>query len=129
MAGGGVRKFFSLGFSPEAQPEARLMLGGGRTGRTRQVAWEVAAWLLAACGIFLRQGLSLPHLGWSIDRLTLGSFLASIVISLAVFPSFMRWVNRKRSKPGLAHVATPFAFGFFLDLTAISLLKIAPHVW
>ena len=114
---------------PQVQAaELPLMLGGGHTKKTRRVTWEVVAWLLVASGIFLRQGLSLPQVAWNLDRLTPGSFLASVVISLAFFPSFMRWMNRKRPQPGVAHVATPFAFGFFLDLTALALLRMVPQL-
>ena len=46
----------------------------------------------------------------------------SVVIALAVFPWLMRKLTKIRSKPGLEHIATAFAFGFFLDLAKVALI-------
>ena len=118
-----IRKHFALGFLPDA---ARVPLALGKPSKSSaaRIRWDLVTWGLLAVGIFIRQGMVLPALDWKIQRLTLGSFLASAAISLAILPMFMRWVNRKRAKPGLAHVATPFAFGFFLDLTRVSVLTL-----
>ncbi len=129
MASGQVfRDYFNLGFSPTQLEEVPLALGGNGRERATKILWEVAAWLLVALGIFLRKALTLPGLGWDVSRFSLPAFLASCAISLAVFPPFMRWVNRRRSKPSFVHVATPFAFGFFLDLTAVAVSQIVPRL-
>lgn len=125
----GVLGVFDLGFfSGDIPTRLPLELGQGSTRHTRRILWEVAGWLLIACGIFVRQALLLPSAQWLTPNLNLGAFLAAAMISLAVFPFFMRRLNRRRPKPGVEHVAIPFAFGFFLDLAATSALKIAPSI-
>ena len=124
-----IRDFFSLGFAvePESQ-EIPLMLGKRRRGRRQKLLWEVAAWLLVAFGIFLRKALDVKHVDMVLSEMTLTAFLASAIIALATFPLFMRWLNRRRPRVGLGHIATPFAYGFFLDMAAVSVLKFAPKL-
>jgi uncharacterized membrane protein (DUF4010 family) len=125
MEHNGFYNFFNLGFFSEVKSEkVRLALGGKDRNKRNRRAWSLFAWFLVACGIFLRNGLSITAVSWNLNNLTIGSFLASCVISLAVFPSFMRWMNKQHPKPGLEHIATPFAFGFFLDLAAVSMFRI-----
>src|SRR4051794_18920375 len=88
-----------------------------RLGRKKSsLKWELAAWVALAAGIFARQGLDLPVLMWRISNVRVGAAVASLVVALAVFPMMMRWLNRRRRRASLEHVAAPFAFGFFLDL-------------
>lgn len=127
---GKIQNYFSLGFSAEPEaPKIPLMLGKKRGGAGKRLLWEVSAWLLVAGGIFSRKALMLNDFVWDWSRLTVGAFLASLVIGLATFPLLMKWLNRRRPKVGLEHFATSFAFGFFLDLAAVSALKIAPKLF
>ena len=124
-----VQDFFDLGFFPAAESsQLPLQLGKPRASHVRRIIWEVAVWLLVACGIFFRQALSVVDAGWDVSRLSAGSFSASVVISLAVFPAVMRWINKRHQDPGIQHIAAPFAFGFFLDLAALSLIRLVPHL-
>lgn len=126
---GRIQNYFSLGFAAEPEgPKIPLMLGKKRKNAGQTLLWEVSAWLLVACGIFSRKALEPGELIWDWSRLTVGAFLASLVIALATFPLLMKWLNRRRPKVGLEHFATSFAFGFFLDLAAVSALKIAPKL-
>jgi hypothetical protein len=98
-------------------------------GRKRStLVWEIAAWVAAAAGIFARQGLDLPVLVWNISNVSPGAAVASIVVALAVFPMMMRWLNRRRRRASLEHVAAPFAFGFFLDLAVIAATKLPASI-
>lgn len=125
-----IQKFFSLGFASQAQPaDVPLMLGKGRRTQRLEILWEVSAWLSVSCGICLRKAIAPSDLTWNGSRLTLGTFLASAVIALATFPPFMKWLNIRRPKVSLEHFATPFAFGFFLDLAAVSAFRIAPKIF
>lgn len=125
-----IQNFFSLGFAVEPEaPKRPLMLGKKGKGRKRKLVWEVAAWLLVACGIFLRKALDVKHLDIVLSQMTVTAFLASAIIALATLPLLMRWLNRRRPKVGLEHIATPFAYGFFLDLAAVSALKFVPKVF
>jgi hypothetical protein len=109
---------FDLGFYPE--PREKLLLGKKKSLTFAQIAWDVTCWILLALGIFLRQGLQIQDLSWRVERLTAGSFAASLVISFALFSMLMRRFNKRRPRPGLLHVTVPFAFGFFLDLAKVS---------
>lgn len=127
-----AKKFLNLGFYPR-DIETELPLQLGKRPKTRsqwlKVRWQIAAWLLVAIGIFVRQGLQFPPITWDVTQLNVGTFLGSLIIALAVFPWFMRWINRKRPEPSLEHAAAPFAFGFFLDLSAlaiVSAIKLVP---
>lgn len=114
---------FDLGFFPNAgQPEERLLLGR-RQLTAAQLSWDIICWIFLALGIFLRQGLEVQALSWHRERLSAASFAASLVISFALFPLVMRHLNRRRPRPNLIHLATPFAFGFFLDLARFSAYK------
>jgi len=129
--------FFDLGFyapddTGEAEPNSTgrgssatggpppLMLGKTKS----PLRWEIAAWLEVAAGIFARQGLDLSALSWKTSNVNVGAAIASIVVALAVFPMAMRWLNRRRRRAGLEHVAGPFAFGFFLNLAVVGAAKI-----
>jgi hypothetical protein len=123
-----IRNYFGLGFVlTPASPELPLMLGKKRPSRRREVLWATAAWFLLACGIFLRKALVILDVSWNASRLTPGTFLASGVIAFAVFPPFMLWFRKRRPKVGLEHFATPFAFGFFLDLARVAAFHYWPH--
>jgi hypothetical protein len=129
------KRFFDLGFYPgTAEPSKELPLGGKKgnvglknpSGRApkniglKRILWQVISWVLLASGIFLRQALDIPVLVWHPQNLTLGAFAASVVISFALFPVSMRQLNKFRPEPGVAQIAAPFAFGFFLDLVRVS---------
>lgn len=125
-----LRVLFDLGFYPEPRGlDGPLYLGRGAKLSRKQVMWDIVCWLLSALGIFARQGLNLVALDWDLSRLKPGVFVASAVVSLAIFPWAMRWINRRRPRPGLAQVAMPFAFGFFLDLASISVLRFSGKVF
>jgi hypothetical protein len=51
-----------------------------------------------------------------------------LVVGLAVFPMMMRWINRRRRRAGLEHVAVPFAFGFFLDLALVAAARLPSSI-
>jgi hypothetical protein len=124
-----LRQLFDLGFYPQPPDPERPTLGHerpklGKSLALARVAWDIACWILLALGIFLRQGLEFQPLSWRVERLTVGSFAASVVISLAVFPMLMRSLNRRRPRAGLLHVAVPFAFGFFLNLASVSVYRL-----
>ena len=124
-----LKTIFDLGFFPESdKPEKQLLLGPKRLS-PKQTMWDIICWLLTALGIFLRQGLDLSDFSWDYNRLTGTSFAASLVISFALFPTLMRRLNRKRTRPGLEHLAAPFAFGFFLDLVKVTASKLAVRVF
>jgi hypothetical protein len=124
-----IRGIFDLGFSEDPirgkqLPQERpLNLGQSKPLTWKQTLWDVLAWLLLSLGMFFRQGLVVPDFAWMPDHLSLGAFLASVVLSLAIYPSFMRWFNRHRPRVGLEHVALPFSFGFFLDIVRASTYK------
>lgn len=127
---GKIQNYFSLGFAGEPEaPKIPLMLGRKRGGAGKRLLREVSAWLLVACGIFSRKALVLKDLRWDWSGLTVAAFLASVVIALATFPLLMKWLNRRRPKVGLEQFATSFAFGFFLDLAAVSALRVAPKLF
>lgn len=121
-----IRNYFGLGFvSASTSPDLPLMLGKRRQSRREEVFWAMSAWLLLACGIFFRRALVILDVCWNVTSLTPATFLASAVIALAVFPPFMLWFKKRRPRVNLEHFATPFAFGFFLDLAAVS----TTHYW
>lgn len=123
-----IRDYFSLGFvSHPTSTEVPLMLGKKLPSRSNEILWEISAWLLVACGIFLRKALVIMNVSWNVSRLTPGSFLASGVLALAVLPPFMRWFWKRQPKVSVQHFATPFAFGFFLNLATVSALHYWPH--
>jgi hypothetical protein len=98
----------------------------GRKKSTLQ--WQIAAWLAVAAGIFSRQGLKLPDMVWLLSNINIGTAIGSVVVGLAVFPMMMRWLNRRRRRAGLEHIAGPFAFGFFLDLAVLAATKIPASI-
>jgi hypothetical protein len=123
--------FFDLGFrQPDEQAaQNRPRRADGKPplilGRSKStLPWQLAAWLTLACGIFARQGLALPVLVWKLENVSPGAAIAAIVVGLAVFPMMMRWLNRYRQRAGLEHIASPFAFGFFLDLAIVEAARI-----
>jgi hypothetical protein len=122
--------YFSLGFESKSvgtpAPNVPLMLGKKHPSRREELLWEIACWLLLTLGVFLRKAIVIATLGWDRGNLTLGAFLASAVIALAVFPPFMKWFNHRRPGASLGNFATAFAFGFFLDLASVAAHKIAP---
>src|SRR6516225_9111519 len=102
-----ISDYLGLGFvSKPASSDLPLMLGK-RSNRRREILSATAAWLLLACGIFFRKAVVVLDVSWNTSRLTLGTFLASLVIAFAVFPPFMLWFRRRRPKVGLEHFATP----------------------
>ena len=120
--------YFSLGFeAPSSSPDVPLMLGGKRPRRSQTLLWELACWLLVTCGVFLRKALVLTNLAWVGGNLTPGAFAASAVIALATFGPFMKWFSTRRPIGSLEHLATAFAFGFFLDLAGLAAHKINLH--
>lgn len=124
---GRLGKFFDLGFAPEAaSADVPLMLGKKGPSQRERLLWELAAWSLLTCGIFLRKALAPLELSWSRAGLTPAALTASAVIALAIFPAFMKWFNKRRPTVSLEHFATPFAFGFFLDLAKVAALKVFP---
>jgi hypothetical protein len=118
-----VTDIFDLGFYPVPSSTRERLPLGRKSLTFAQMAWDVTCWILLALGIFLRQGLQLQNLTWRVERLTVGSFAASLVISFALFPMLMRRLNRWQPRPGLLQAATPFAFGFFLNLATVSAYK------
>lgn len=123
-----VRELFlrvlDLGFfSGPKEITEPLYLGPPGKLSKKQIIWDIICWVLVGMGMFLRQGLDVENMEWKPERLTFGAFLASVVISFALFPWFMRWFNKRRPAPGVEHIATPFAFGFFLDLAAATIWK------
>ena len=102
------------------------MLGKKGPSQRERLLWEIVAWLLLTCGIFLRKALAPMELSWNRAGLTPAALTASAVIALAVFPPFMKWFNKRRPKISLEHFAIPFAFGFFLDLAKVAALKLFP---
>jgi hypothetical protein len=114
----------SLGLGPVVVGPPPLMLGRKKS----TLGWDIAAWLAVAAGIFARQGLDLPALVWKISNVSPGAVVASVVVGLAVFPMMMRWLNRRRRRASLEHVAAPFAFGFFLDLAVVAAVRIPASI-
>jgi len=88
----------------------------GRWKITSGWTWDLYGWFAMASGIFLRSALNLPNLDWRVDALTWRSFLAAVVVSLAAFGPFMRWLNRRHRLSGLQMLSAPFTFGFLLSL-------------
>lgn len=86
------------------------------------IYWEVAAWLLVTIGILLRPMVVGAKNGIRAD--VRGSFIA-VLLALFLLPLVMRVMNRLLKRPGLAHVAMPLAFGFFLN---VAQLLAATHV-
>ena len=86
--------------------------------RKNPTYWQVACWILLAVGILARQLFSQNH------RLDLSGFsvslaLSSAVVSFAVLPLLMRWLNRASPGPNLLQLALPFSLGFFLDYAQV----------
>ena len=119
-----LSRMFDLGFFPEPQEKDRPLWLGRRRLNTRQIVWDVISWFLVALGIFLRHALDLATLAIRSGDLHLGSALASLIVALAVFPVFMRWLNTRRPQPGFPQVATAFSFGFFLDVAVVAAVRI-----
>jgi hypothetical protein len=86
--------------------------------RRNPTYWQTACWILVAVGILARQLFSENH------RLDLTGFsvslaLSSMIVSLAVLPILMRWLNRISPGPNIQQIAVPFALGFFLDYAQV----------
>jgi hypothetical protein len=123
-----VAQFFDLGFTPASnEPATTLMLGSRRPTHFQRNLWQLVSWLFLTCGIFLRKGLAITDLSWVGNKLTLGAFLASAVIGLAIFRPFMRWITKSRPKFGFEHCAASFGFGFFLNLAVVAAQSYGPH--
>jgi len=80
--------------------------------------WEIASWGLVTLGIVARQTVQPTH-SVDISGLAPTLFLASAIVSLAVMPGLMRWLNRASPSPTLQHAAVPFSLGFFLDYAQV----------
>jgi hypothetical protein len=80
--------------------------------------WEIACWGLVTIGIVARQTVQ-PTYSVEISGLAPPLFIASALVSLAVMPGLMRWLNRASPSPTLQHVAVPFSLGFFLDYAQV----------
>ena len=69
--------------------------------------------------------LTMPTvIGYAVDRLKDSdvtrqklAVYAALIIGLAILPPIMRWLNRRRGRPGIEHLLLPFTLGFFLDFT------------
>jgi len=96
--------------------------------RKQRLLLELAAWVFVGLGIFFRQNIDIPTLSWTFGRFDLGALSASLVISLAVFPGFMRRFMRKPRAESIALVTVPFGFGFFLDLAVLGTIWIVPKI-
>ncbi len=121
-----LRKVLDLGFYTEvleqrAGNQAAPAIAHLRTRKIRtgaDWAWEIACWLLMAIGIFTRQAMVLgSHVDFDMTRFSIRIFLASLVLALAVFAPFMKWLNKKSARRGLLKIALPFGFGFFAGST------------
>jgi len=124
-----LSRYFSLGFEAKPSPnDPPLMLGRKRPAPRQNLLWEISCWLLVTAGIFLRKAIFIADLGWARANLSLGALLASAVIGFAVFPPFMQWFNHRRPGSGLAHYASAFTFGFFVDLANLAAVKIGLHL-
>jgi hypothetical protein len=129
-----ARYILDLGFNfgePTAPPlqtnttgESSLYLGRRRTS----LMWDFYSWFALALGIFLRSGIQLPNLIWKVDALTWKSFLAALVVAFATFGPFMRWVNRRKTQPGLQQFTAPFTFGFILSLSEFGAKHLISHL-
>lgn len=86
--------------------------------RPNPTYWQVACWALVAIGILVRQ-LFLPNNRLDFSGFTLSLAVSSGVVSLAVLPFLMRWLNKVSPGPNLEQVAVPFSLGFFLDYAQI----------
>lgn len=85
--------------------------------------WQIACWFIVSLGILAR-----PFVIFVIHKVPLEfsynivhSILVATIVSLAVFPALMRYLNRIKPEPGLIHVALPFSLGFF-SLTLLDFL-------
>lgn len=123
-----IRNYFDLGLGG-ADSEAgntrtqRPPLNLGRK-KPQGIGWEITAWLAVAAGIFARQGLQITKLTWDLSNIRVGAGVASVVVALAVFPMMMRWFVKRTQRGTLELVAAPFAFGFFIDLAALALVRL-----
>lgn len=89
--------------------------------------WELASWALVVIGIVARQTIQPTH-NVVLSGLTPSLMLASAMVSLAVLPALMRWLNRVSRTPTLQHVAVPFSLGFFLDYAQVLASKYVIHL-
>jgi len=108
--------FSNLEFFPK---DTRL----GPRIQTKRHLWTLAAYLLLSLGIFARQIIDFPNIRFNIAQINTPVLAASFIVGLAVFPPAMRWLNSRRTTPGLEHMLTPFTLGFFLNLTMKFLMK------
>lgn len=83
--------------------------------RANPTYWEATCWTLVAIGIVVRQVISVDGTP-NLQKLSVSGFAVSAIVSIAVLPVLMRWINRIPRQQGLLHVALPFSLGFFLDL-------------
>ena len=127
MANAFVR-YLDLGFSTGnateilAQPKVSLPLGK-RTAESRAWLWTLGAWLALSAGIFLRQAILLLQMNWNFTRLSIAQASVSAVVALALLPPAMRWLNRKRTKPGMSQILASFSLGFLVDLSAVATMR------
>jgi len=74
--------------------------------------WQIACWALVTIGIVARQIVRPDHTV-NLSGIDSGLIISSGIVSLAVLPPLMRWINRASPRPSLFHVAVPFSLGFF----------------
>jgi hypothetical protein len=91
--------------------------------QTKRHLWTLGAYLLLSLGIFARQIIDFPTIRFVSSQANAAVLGASFIVGLAIFPPAMRWINSRRSVPGLEHLLAPFTIGFFLNLAMKLILK------
>jgi hypothetical protein len=76
----------------------------------------LSAYLLLSLGLFSRQITAFPIVDINPHNLRWSVLFASFIIGLALFPPVIRYINKKREKPGVEHAIAAFGLGFFVDL-------------
>ena len=112
-----LKKYFlDLDFYPD-----RVELGPHL--QSVRALWTLSAYLLLSFGVFSKQCVRFTpppaKFGWA--NVELQVLVASLVIGLALFPLWMKWLNKKRRKPNWEHVLWAFSFGFFIDLSTAAI--------
>jgi hypothetical protein len=88
---------------------------GPNLARRRELL-TLMSYVLLSLGLFARQITSFPHVDINFTNLRWPVLAASFIIGLALFPPIMRFVNKRRQKPGIEQAITAFGVGFFVDL-------------